>query len=185
MDFCSYTQKLGYYQRFDFFMMSRKYQKMTQLMQYPFRMCKVKIYMGIPQSLWQKWQECHFCGLTKPSRLNRVSEGGHYRYLGSEVLRGSREEARTRTAQEDIGKASWGGRGWEGPWKPFPSFLRPSKPNLTDEYTAKLLVWCISKTNILLWMLPYPLTWCHYYDRTSIIHSGARLSTTITPSYTY
>ena len=61
VDFCSYTQKLGYYQRFDFSVMSRKYQKMTQLMQYPFRTCKVKIYMGISQSLWLKWQECHFC----------------------------------------------------------------------------------------------------------------------------
>ena len=51
VDFCSYTQKLGYYQRFYFFMMSRKYKKTTQLMQCPFRMCKVKIYMGIPRSL--------------------------------------------------------------------------------------------------------------------------------------
>ena len=42
-------------------MVSWKYKKPTQLMQYPFRMCKVKIYMGIPWSLWPKWQECHFC----------------------------------------------------------------------------------------------------------------------------
>ena len=61
VDFCSYTQKLGYYQRFYFFMISRKYKKTTQLMQCPFTMCKVKIYMGIPRSLWLKWQECHSC----------------------------------------------------------------------------------------------------------------------------
>ena len=73
--FCSYTPKLGYYQRFDSFMMSWKYKKPTQLMQYPFRMCKVKIYMGIPWSLWPKWQECHFCDKKTKKCFFLVSKG--------------------------------------------------------------------------------------------------------------
>ena len=59
--FCRFLLLNSKTRRFYFFMMSRKYKKTTQLMQCPFRMCKVKIYMGIPRSLWLKWQECHSC----------------------------------------------------------------------------------------------------------------------------
>ena len=60
MVFRTCTQKLCFHQRFDYFMMFRKQKKNTQLMQHPFRTCKVGLYMGVESYIPSVVARCSF-----------------------------------------------------------------------------------------------------------------------------